>query len=68
MYTVNIVRYGQIVESYTVKNIRITLSQLAYVSVTNVGNVYNVVMATKKDCDITSLSTGSVGFVTKGIA
>ncbi len=68
MYTVNIVRYGQVVTSYSVKNIRIHLAQLAYLSVSNEGNVYNVVMAVKDDCDLTTLSTGNVGIITKGMA
>jgi hypothetical protein len=68
MYTVNIVRYGQVVKSYSVKNIRLTLAQLAYLSVSNEGNTYNVVMAVKNDCDIVSLSTGNVGIIEKGLA
>lgn len=68
MYTVNIVRYGQVVTSYSVKNIRLTLTQLAYLSVSNEGNVYNVIMAVKDDCDITTLATGNVGIITKGLA
>jgi hypothetical protein len=71
MYTVNIVRYGQVVTSYSVKNIRLTLAQLAYLSVSNEGNegnVYNVIMAVKDDCDITTLATGNVGIITKGLA
>jgi hypothetical protein len=68
MYTVNIVRYGQVVKSYSVKNIRLTLAQLDYLSVSNEGNTYNVVMAVKNDCDIVSLSTGNVGEIQKGLA
>lgn len=68
MYTVNIIRYGKIVETYTVHNIRIHLAQLAYVSVRNTHNTYDVVMAVKNDCDIVSLSTGNVGEIQKGLA
>jgi len=68
VYTINIIRYGKVVNTYTVNNIRIHLAQLAYISVSNEGNTYNVVMAVKDDCDITTLSTGNVGTITKGLA
>lgn len=68
MYTVNLIRYNKIVQTYQVSSIRLHLAQLAYVSVSNGGNTYNVVMAVKNDCDIVSLSTGNVGEIQKGLA
>lgn len=67
MYTINIIRCGRVYLTYQVNNIRVCLSQLAYLSVSSEGNTYNVVMAVTDTQPIVNLSTGNVGQITKGL-
>lgn len=68
MYPVSIVRYGKVVEMFTVKNLAIFTAKLAYIRKYEKDGVTYFVMAEKDDCNIVSLSTGSVGAITKGLA
>ena len=67
MYPVAIVRYGKVAETFTVKNLQLFDMKLEYIRKYTQDGVVHFVMA-EKVSDVTSLSTGSVGEITKGLA
>lgn len=67
MYPVAIVRYGKITETFTVRNLQLFDCKLQYLRKFTKDGVTFFVMAEKDDY-ITSLSTGNVGKITKGLA
>lgn len=67
MYPVAIVRYGKVAETFAVKNLAIFTAKLAYLRKYEKDGVTYFVLA-EKTSDITTLSTGNVGIITKGLA
>jgi len=67
MYSVAIVRYGKVTETFAVKNLQLFDMKLEYIRKYTQDGVVYYVMA-EKVSDVTSLSTGSVGIITKGLA
>lgn len=68
MYPVAIVRYGKVAETFTVGNLQIFDCKLQYLHKFVQDGVMYYVMAEKTEPAITSLSTGSVGVIEKGLA
>jgi hypothetical protein len=67
MYSVAMVRNGAVCEKFTVKNLTVFTAKLAYLRKYTQGNTTYFVMSEKDDCSLTSLSTGDVGPITKGL-
>jgi hypothetical protein len=68
MYSVAMVRNGKVCETFTVNNLAIFTAKLAYLRKYTENGITHFVMAEKNDCDLTSLSTGDVGQIVKGLA
>ena len=68
MFQVAIVRYGKVCEMFTVNNLAVFTVKLSYLRKYSRDDITYFVMSEKDDCDLTSLSTGNVGEITKGLA
>lgn len=68
MFQVAIVRNGKVCEMFGVNNLMLFACKLEYLRKYTQGDTVYFVMSEKNDCDITSLSTGNVGQITKGLA
>lgn len=68
MFQVAMVRNGKVCQTFQVGNLAIFEDRLMYLSKYTVNGIIHYVMAVKDDCDITSLSTGNVGQIAKGLA
>lgn len=68
MFQVAMVRYGAVCEKFQVKNLVLFAQKLSYLRKYTENGITYFVMSEKDDCDITSLSTGNVGQIVKGLA
>lgn len=68
MFQVAIVRNGKVCEMFAVSNLMLFACKLEYLRKYTENGVTHFVMSEKDDCDITSLSTGNVGQIVKGLA
>lgn len=68
MYPVAIVHCGKVCETFTVSNLVLFACKLEYLRKYTQGDTTYFVMSEKDDCDITSLSSGNVGMIVKGLA
>jgi hypothetical protein len=67
MFQVGIVHNGKVCETFIVGNLVLFACKLDYLRKYTQGNTTYFVMSEKDDCSLTSLSTGDVGPITKGL-
>ena len=68
MFQVGIVRYGKVCDTFAVSNPMLFACKLSYLRKYTHEGITFFVMAEKEGCDLSSLSTGNVGKITKGLA
>lgn len=68
MFQVAIVRCGKVCDTFAVSNLMLFACKLEYLRKYTQDGVAYFVMSEKDDCDLTSLSTGNVGMIAKGLA